>query len=258
MLAAPSGVCPICPEARRRAREAMGRDLYECVCGRRYRVRLPVAPVEPAEYGPTEEPALPGPRRPLAPRRRTFRADPDAPSDARSPLARAGREATALVVSEGEAELSRVRVVLADLRPDHPDPYAPMPPRAEIDGQTIRVHDPSGAWGGIPRALASPMGGLLGALELGTRRGADVLAEIELRGGYDAPTLRWLRCDAKLAEGLRGLFYSAGDALATRSQRVAWGVSLTAKRDGAHDVGRKLVLRAVTTWEKAMRERGVR
>ncbi len=250
--------CPVCPEAARRAREAVGAVVYECECGRRYRVRLAAVPA-PGDYAPpSDSDALADPA-PRAPRQRVFHADPDAPSAPRSALERAGQRATALTVPEGEAEAARLRVVLADLRPDHPDPYAPMPSRAEAErAQTIRVHDPAGAWGGIPRALASPMAGMLAAAELATRSGADVLAEVDRAGGYDAPTLRWLRCDATLADGLRGLYFSAGENLATRAQRAVWEEDLAAKRDGAYTVGRRLVLRAVATWEKVMRERGVR
>lgn len=181
-----------------------------------------------------------------------WRAPADSCDPVRTPLERAGKRARALSLGQEDAELARVRVVLADLRPDHPDPLLPMPEKPEIEVQLVRVRAQAGEWGGIPRALASPMAGILARVEMSIRSGADVLAEIEREAGYDAPTLRWLRRHAKLTEGTRALFFTAGDALATRSQRAAWAGSLTARRDGAYAVGRGLVLRACGTWERVM------
>lgn len=219
--------CSLCPEVAARAAGSL--EVWICGdCGKRYR---------PANvWRAPESPEL---------------------EQVRTPLERADQRASALSLlglslTPEEGELARIRVVLTDLRPDHPDPLVPMPARAEIEVQTIRVHAAAGEWGGIPRALVSPMAGMLARAELATRAGADVLAEIEREGGYDAPTLRWLRHDAKLTEGTRALFFTAGAALATRSQRAAWEGSLTARRDGAYAVGRGLVLRAVGTWERVM------
>jgi hypothetical protein len=230
--------CQLCPEVRRRA--AGSSDTWVCGdCGRRYRPRV-----------------------------RVFHdLEPDAPAPDRAPLARAARSARVLTVPEQEAELARVRVVLADLRPDHPDPYAPMPSRAEAErAQTIRVHDPAGAWGGIPRALASPMAGMLARAELATRSGGDVMREVREHGGEAAPVLLWLRREATLAAGLRGLYCDAGGEFASAKQRAAWGLDaeeptaehLAARLDGAYAHGRRMVLAAAAAWEQVMRERSVR
>lgn len=266
MTSAAVEACPVCPEAARRAREAVGAVVYECECGRRYRVRL-AAVWAPGDYAPPSDgDALEAPA-PRARRQRVFHADPNAPAAPRSALERAGQRATALTVPEGEAEVARLRVVLADLRPDHPDPYAPMPSRAEAErAQTIRVHDPAGSWGGIPRALASPMAGMLARAELATRSGGDVMREVREHGGEAAPVLLWLRREATLAAGLRGLYCDAGGEFASAKQRAAWGLDaeeptaehLAARRDGAYAHGRRMVLAAAAVWEQVMRDRGMR
>lgn len=234
---APTAVpCQLCPEVRRRA--AGSSDTWVCGdCGRRYRPRV-----------------------------RVFHdLEPDAPAPDRAPLARAARSARVLTVPEQEAELARVRVVLADLRPDHPDTTAPLR-EAPAPVQTMAVHDPAGSWGGIPRALASPMAGMLARAELATRSGGDVMREVREHGGEAAPVLLWLRREATLAAGLRGLYCDAGGEFASAKQRAAWGLDaeeptaehLAARRDGAYAHGRRVVLEAAAVWEKVMRERGMR
>ena len=115
--------CDGCPAAMARY-EATG-DAVVCVCGRVYAAddfRWPARPVAP----PTS------PRSARIVRPRSFVAPDDAtPAPALSPLARAGAAALALVPDD--PELARVRLVLADLRLDCPDPLEPpvdAPPSA--------------------------------------------------------------------------------------------------------------------------------
>lgn len=249
--------CPDCPEAARRAREAVGHFVFECVCGRAYRVRRVSAPS--AEFAAYAEPlAMPAPRvrGPLATRRRTYRVDPDAPSPERSPLEKAAQRALALSGTDAEAE--RVRVVLCDLRPDHPDASVPLPPPGTVV-PTVRVTDPTASFGGIPRGLASGLGAqLAAAAALASRSGADVLREIAALPGEAAVVLRWMRRDASLASGLRGLYHDAGMHFASGVQAALWAKDLKAQRDAAPAHGRYLVLRACDAWERVMRERGLR
>ena len=90
--------------------------------------------------------------------------------------------------------------------------------------------------------------------------------EVRERGGEAAPVLLWLRREATLAKGLRGLYCDAGSEFASAEQRDAWGLDaekptaehLAARRDGAYAHGRRMVLAAAAVWEQVMRERGTR
>lgn len=209
-----TATCETCSYAARRARETHCTVI--CECGRSYRSR------------------------------KVFHAIPGDESAAPSPLARAAHEAAA--TSSPDAELTRVRVLLAELRPDHPDPWEPMPLATDAPVATVRVRDPQAAWGGIPRGLASPMGAQLAAAERATRCAADVLAEIAALRPDAAAVLRWLRRNATLAKGLRGLWVDVGEAFASAAQEAAWQ-DLTVKRGFAPAHGRRMVLAAATAWE---------
>lgn len=217
-MTAAIAVCPDCPTARDRARASLGACVYVCTCGREHRARVV----------------------------RVYRVDPDAPPPEHAPLDRAAATATALRAED--PELARVRVVLAELRPDHPDPWEPMPLATDAPVATVRVRDPQAAWGGIPRGLASPMGAQLAAAECASRCAADVLAEIAALRPDAAAVLRWLRRNATLAKGLRGLWVDVGEAFASAAQTEAWA-DLTVKRGFAPAHGRRMVLAAATAWE---------
>lgn len=213
MIAA-AATCETCAYAARRARETHCTVI--CECGRSYRSR------------------------------KVFHAVPGDESAAPSPLARAAHEAAAR--STPDAELTRVRVLLADLRPDHADPWEPAPKPEDGPALTIRVRDPQAAWGGIPRGLASPMGAQLAAAEAASRCAADVLREISALRPDAAAVLRWLRREASLGQGLRGLWCDVGMAFASAAQTAAWE-DLTVRRGFAPAHGRRLVLAAATAWE---------
>lgn len=220
--------CPDCTTARASARASLGAWTCECTCGRVHAARV-VRVYRAADGDPTQH----------------------------APLARAGRAATALA-TPADAELARVRVVLCDLRPDHPDAYAPLPPPGTAV-PTVRVTDPTASFGGIPRGLASGLGAQLAVAEaLASRSGADVLREIAALPGEAAVVLRWMRRDASLASGLRGLHHDAGMHFASGAQAALWAKDLKAQRDAAPAHGRYLVLRACDAWERVMRGRGTR
>lgn len=206
--------CLDCATARARCRETG--DTYVCTCGRTYRSRMLV-----------------------------YRADPDAPQDAPAPLDRAGH--AALRLAPHDPELARVRALLADLRPDCADPWVP-PQDAPAQTPTVRVRDPHADWGGIPRGLESPMGAMLARAEAASVCAADILAAIDALPADAAAVLRWLRRHGDLRAGLRGLYADAGVAFATAAQTTAW-VDLGARRTGAPDHGRRMVLAAAREWD---------
>lgn len=213
-MTAALAACSDCATARARCRETG--DTYVCTCGRSYRARMLV-----------------------------YRADPDAPQDAPAPLDRAGH--AALRLAPHDPELARVRALLADLRPDCADPWVP-PQDAPAQTPTVRVRDPHADWGGIPRGLESPMGAMLARAEAASRCAADVLREIAALRPDAAAVLRWLRREASLGQGLRGLWCDVGMAFASAAQTAAWQ-DLTVRRGFAPAHGRRLVLAAATAWE---------
>lgn len=209
--------CPDCDTAR--ARSIATGMVYVCTCDRRYR-----PPV------------------------RTLYLAPEGDTPAPSALARAGHAAARLTVDD--PELARVRRVLADLRPDCADPMEPPPRAAEMPALTVRIHDPSASWGGIPRGLESGMGAMLDhAAEMRSRCLADVLREVSALAPDAAAVLRWMRAHATLRDGLRGLFVDAGMMFASTAQTAAWE-DLSARRIGAPTHGRRLILRACDAWER--------
>lgn len=221
-------MCGDCAEARRRSLESG--VVYECVCGRR--VRPPVV--------------------------RVYRADPDAPPPERSALDRAGHAA----LTADSPELVRVRRVLADLRPDCPDPMVP-PASAPAEVETVRVRETRAPWDvDLPRGLVSGLGAQLAAAqELATRCVADVLAEVSALPPDAAAVLRWMRAHGTLDAGLRGLHVDAALRFADAGQREAWGLNMpdppggciNARHKMAPKFGERLVTRACEAWEKRAR-----
>jgi succinate dehydrogenase/fumarate reductase flavoprotein subunit len=106
-----------------------------------------------------------------------WRAADDAPGAPAAHLARQGAVATALHVDD--PELVRVRGLLADLRPDAADPWAPMAAPVETTPVGAMPRDPSASWGGLPRGL---LGGDAAREAAQQRCAAEVLAEAA-RGG---------------------------------------------------------------------------
>lgn len=213
-------VCPDCAVAAHRVREGAGAYVVECVCGRVHRVRVA----------------------------RVYRVDPDAAPPDRAPLDRAGHAA----LTADDPELARIRRVLADLRPDCADPMEP-PPRLD-DGEdiaTMRVKASRALWDvDLPHGLASGAEALdiAWALRCGSLA-ADVLREVDALSPDARAVLRWMRVHATLVVGLRGLYVDAGERFASDAQREAWR-DLTARRIGAPQHGRRIVLRAVDAWER--------
>lgn len=162
-------------------------------------------------------------------------------ADGDTPLDRQGKAATALRTDD--PELARIRVLLADLRPDCADPFEP-PVEQPAQVPHIAIRDPSAAWGGTPRGLESALGGMLDrAAEMEARCAADVLAEVDALPAPAPRVLRWLRGHASLGAGLRGLYVDAG------VWAGATGDDLGARRDAAYSLGRRLVLRAADAWD---------
>lgn len=186
--------------------------------------------------------------------RHVFRVEPDDADDAPpGALARAGHAATALRADDAETE--RVRTLLAGLRPDYPDPWEPMGDPASGAAVMIVRSSPRAPWDvDVPRGLGSALGAL--SAETQTRDAADVLADIATLPRDAAVVLRWLRQHASLASGVRGLWVDAGQAFASSEQRRAWK-DLTARRAGAAQHGRRIVLAAAVEWESLLRRRGV-
>lgn len=203
--------CPDCTTARASARASLGAWTCECTCGRVHAARV-VRVYRAADGDPTQH----------------------------APLARAGAAATALRAED--PELARVRTLLAALRPDHPDPWEPMP---AAPAQVIAVKASSRApWDvDLPRGLTSspPPVAVVSA--------ADVLSRLAGMPADAACVLRWLRREASLASGLRGLWHDVGMAFASAEQRAAWE-DLTVRRGFAPAHGRRLVLRAAEVWER--------
>lgn len=220
-MTAALAVCADCPTARDRARASLGACVYVCTCGREHRARVV----------------------------RVYRVDPDAPPPEHAPLDRAAATATALRAED--PELARVRTLLAALRPDHPDPWEPMPKPGE---QTCapRAGSHRAPWDvDLPRSLASGMGMQLAVAEsLSPRAVSAVMDRLRALPPDAAAVLRWLRLHATLSKGLRGLWVDVGEAFASAAQEVAW-MDLTVKRGFAPAHGRRLVLRAADAWERS-------
>lgn len=207
--------CPDCAVAR--ARQIATGYTYLCTCGKRY--RPPPAP-------------------------RVYRCDPDEESPARTPLALAAHAARA-TASTGDRELARVRVVLAELRPDYPDPTEPMP-APEDKAQVMVVRAPARApWDcDVPRGFGS----VVPHVEVVSA--SSVMERLAKLPPDAAAVLRWMRRYAKLSNGLRGLWFDIGEAFASVEQTEAWK-DLTIKRGFAHAHGRRIALRAMEAWEGA-------
>lgn len=92
------------------------------------------------------------------------------------------------------------------------------------------------------------MGAMLARAEASQVCAADILAAIDALAPDAAAVLRWLRRHGDLRAGLRGLYADAGMAFATAAQAVAW-VDLGARRTGAPDHGRRMVLAAARAWD---------
>jgi hypothetical protein len=165
-----------------------------------------------------------------------------------SPLDRAGATATALRAED--PELSRVRTLLAALRPDYPSPWEPLA-RGEDAPTLPRVRQERAPWDrDIPAGLRSSMGAALDAADaLTVDRGAEVVARIDALPADAGAVLRWLRLHASLAGGLRGLWVDVGMAFASAAQESAWR-DLTVRRGFAPAHGRRLVLAACEAWER--------
>lgn len=170
---------------------------------------------------------------------------PEVPAAPLSPLARAGAAALALVPDD--PELARVRLVLADLRPDCPDPLEPPVVEVPFATPPVTIRDPSASWGGVPRGVGFGVDSPVAAAALDGRCYADVVRELADLPADARAVLRWLRVHGSLAEGLRGLYVDAGMAFASAEQSAAWA-DLGARREGAPMHGRRLVLAAATAW----------
>jgi len=178
--------------------------------------------------------------------RKVFQAD-DLDAVAAPPLARAQHAATAATSDDAEAQ--RIRTLLCALRPDHPDPYEPMPAAGETTG-IMRVAPSRAPWDlDAPRGFGAPTGAMLDAAAASRGAGAaEVLARIATLPADAAAVLRWVRREASLAKGLRGLWHDAGMAFASAEQERAWS-DLTLRRGFAPAHGRRLVLAAASAWE---------
>lgn len=194
---------------------------------------------------PTPDP-VPRPRkRPLAvPTARPGRVHHADPADAcpPQPLERAAHAARQTVPDD--PELVRVRCLLADLRPDCPDPLEPPPAERAQQASPVTIRDPMAGWGDVPRGV--DFGGR--AEYLPTRTFADVRRELAELPPEARAVLTWLRSNATLAKGLRGLYVDAGVAFATAEQSTAWEGDLGARREGAYAWGRRLVLASAGAW----------
>ncbi len=230
--------CDACTTAS--ARYEVTGDAVVCVCGRVWAAddfRWPARPTAPAATPPRSARIV---------RPRSFVAPDDAtPAPALSPLARAGAAALALVPDD--PELARVRLVLADLRPDCPDPLEPPVDASTAPVPTVTIRDPSASWGGIPRGVGFGSRCALAAEVAATRVLADVVRELADLPPDARAVLRWLRRHGSLAEGLRGLYVDVGMAFASVEQSAAWA-DLGARREGVPVHGRRLVLAAATAW----------
>lgn len=213
-----------------------------CVCGTVHAgddFRWPVGQTGALPFARPDEP--PSPRLATAPSLPCDdTAAPAAPAP--TPLARAGAAALALVPDD--PELARVRRVLADLRPDCPDPLEPPPVEAPAPLPVV-IRDPSASWGGIPRGVG--FASALAVDVLPARCFADVVRELADLPADARAVLRWLRTHGTLREGLRGLYVDVGQAFASAEQVEAWR-DLGARREGAAMHGRRLVLAAAGAW----------
>lgn len=180
--------------------------------------------------------------------RRVFHAD-DLDAVAAPPLARAQHATTAATSDDAEAQ--RIRTLLCALRPDHPDPYEPMPAAGTTTGM-MRVAPSRAPWDlDAPRGFGAPTGAMLDAAAASRTAGAaEVLARIAALPADAAAVLRWVRREASLAKGLRGLWHDAGMHFASAEQERAWA-DLTLRRGFAPAHGRRLVLEAARAWETA-------
>lgn len=196
-----------------------------------------------------------GPERPQGPWTGTRSPDsrvrvwtaPVAPAEAspapRSPLDLAGRLAR---VAE-DPELVRVRTLLAELRPDAPDPLEPPPVERPGPPALVVVRDGTPPWDRLPAGLGGAWREVVLLRDPG-ELASEVLRRLATLPPDARAVLRWLRAHARLVAGLRGLYVDCGMAFAGAEQQGLWGQDLGARRDGAAPYGRRLVLRSAVVW----------
>ena len=191
------------------------------------------------------------PKRPLRPRvtRQTvFHAPPDATS---GPAERAGESRLRSVIPHEDPDLVMLRRLLADLRPDCPDPM--VPPQREPLAPTAIVRTPAAPWDRLPAGLGSNTAAVMASMAGAERGAADVLARLYQLPPDAAQVLRWLRDHAHAEAGARAIFAEVGmhfAAWAGDGVPELWDRSLGARREGAPAHGRRLVLRAEALWRK--------
>lgn len=176
----------------------------------------------------------------------------DAPSPAERNAARRISPALAPDAMQRDEELITIRRVLAELRPDQPDPYI-LPPDDDAPGAVMTVRISRAPWevGDGPRGFGSS------AIDPGsiTETAADRASYrgVCARAAKVPPphngVLWWMRRRATLKKGVRGLYVDAGLALAPKKTQAAWGDSFVRRGEGANHHGKKLVVAAIEAWD---------
>jgi hypothetical protein len=150
--------------------------------------------------------------------------------------------ARATAVSPEDREFAALRRLLYALRPDQADPLQKPPPPA-TSVQAVRTRDPRDGWGGTPPGLDLPEV----VADTSIAAVVEVMARLRALPSDARAVCTWLRLHAVLTTA-RSLYVDVGMAFAGAVQLECWGRDLTARRDGAHAHGRRLVAEAARAW----------
>lgn len=142
-----------------------------------------------------------------------------------------------------DPELSRLRVLLAALRPDCADPMEP-PTTEPLPCHVPAPRDSMAGWGDLPRGYGRSQGS--GESLEGDRSVSGILEAVDALPAPAGAVLRWLRGNARASDGVRGVAVSLA---------LAMGVDLPdgnlgARRDAAYVAGRRLLWGAAAAWGK--------
>lgn len=214
--------CEGCPIARERSSNTCE---VECVCGRIYGQR-PRVHRRTRHQGPAPD------------RRVQVVVCTDSPG--RATIAQPQRPAAE------DPELVRVRMLLAELRPDRmggPFGWAPdgAPPKPQSDDRPpVRV-DGGGGGSDVPSgAFARTVGPTAGATAW------EKVQRLRERDPIGGSALAWLQTKGTLADGLRALYEALGQSQATVTERLRWKPGRLA--EGQRVVGKARVEAAKRLW----------
>ena len=172
----------------------------------------------------------------------------------------AERRAHAVVAAQpADDDLAWLRTLVYALRPDVIDKANPPPREAITVAGAVRT--PAAPWDRLyPSGPGSNTATVCDALASGSvaeeerrEHASKVFRKLARLDEASRRVLLWLRDNAKLADGSRGVFFDLGVAAAPwaapEGAVLAWATDHDAKRTGAPVLGRRLAFGARRAWE---------